>query len=636
MLAAGSGEREWVQAFRRSLLEDVRQARYVGSSHSIKFGQYLALERAYYYVRVTELYPDLFTAEERKAIESWLAAVNRRALTVEWVDWMYAAAFGTWPRGPYENQEIGAGLLSLLESENLAAADLSARNRDYLAQRQRGWFERFRNTDDAYFYQPEWIANARFQEQYWRQEGHSSAAADRNRALAFEWLLLQALPDGTPLAYNSPGRLPMASVAYLGARLLGDPRYVWWSERVLDWAEQADVSLPAFPGAEHETSLAGRSPDVGSCLLYGDSGLPTQLGALAPDKVVLRDGWAPNSSYVLLNLRFSGWHRYKATNSVTLIHNQGPLVADDDLGEPSFWLPAGRSLFRDKRIPRENLSGILVPRTGMSAVLYGLTGVGSPWAQDPPLFARVEQFETLGPLDVSRTTIDEWRGWTHRRTAYLVHGGPVLIVDQAASSGGSGSAALAWQLAGKQRREGESLWLGAIERPGRLVWPEPAWISAEVQDRPVAADGTARSRLLYRAAQPGSLDLATLFVLGDWADAEARVQELRSPSQDRVLGYRISVSGQSGSLDLLHNASDGRLGTDKLATDGEAVLVWNAASRETVVCSLGGSAQVALPERPVQLTVKENGARLPEKMWNWQEGTLILSDLQEAVCVGVR
>ena len=68
-----------------------------------------------------------------------------------------------WPKGPYENQENGAGLLAMLEAEGLADPALSAANRAYLARNWRGWTARFRVTDDALVYQPEWIDNAYFQ-----------------------------------------------------------------------------------------------------------------------------------------------------------------------------------------------------------------------------------------------------------------------------------------------------------------------------------------------------------------------------------------------------------------------------------------------------------------------------------------
>jgi len=106
------------------------------------------------------------------------------------------------------------------------------------------------------------------------------------------------------------------------------------------------------------------------------SWLPNQKGPLAPDKIVFRDGWGKDSAYLLVNLRFTGWHRYKATGTVTLVYQGGTLSADVLDGKPFSWLPVGRSLFRDKRIPWENLNGLVMEKTGMAAVLYRLTGIG--------------------------------------------------------------------------------------------------------------------------------------------------------------------------------------------------------------------------------------------------------------------
>ncbi len=61
----------------------------------------------------------------------------------------------------------------------------------------------------------------------------------------------------------------------------------------------------------------------------------------------------------------------------------------------------------------------------MSAVLYHLTGIGGPWAQDPPYYAEVVAFETGEDLDWSHTRITNWQGWQHDRWIYLHHnGGP--------------------------------------------------------------------------------------------------------------------------------------------------------------------------------------------------------------------
>ncbi|MEM3658458.1 MAG: hypothetical protein QXQ66_08630, partial [Candidatus Hadarchaeum sp.] len=140
MLALGTGERRWAEAFWESLLKEVAEGRYTGPAHSVKSVQFEAALRAYYFPRVRGLFPDLFSDEEVTRIKAWFAAINRRALTVEWVDLMYALAFSKWPKGPYENQENGAGLLALLEAEGLADLDLSAANRAYLARNRRVYF----------------------------------------------------------------------------------------------------------------------------------------------------------------------------------------------------------------------------------------------------------------------------------------------------------------------------------------------------------------------------------------------------------------------------------------------------------------------------------------------------------------
>jgi hypothetical protein len=145
-----------------------------------------------------------------------------------------------------------------------------------------------------------------------------------NQQRSFEWLLAQALPDGSPLQYNHPGFISMADSAYPGASWLQDSRYLWLAGRAVEYLESHDGILAAKPGLEIPVDMTGRSPETGSCLLYGNSGLPNQVGPLAPDKIVFRDGWTQRSAYLLLNLRFTGWHRYKATNTLTLLYQAGP------------------------------------------------------------------------------------------------------------------------------------------------------------------------------------------------------------------------------------------------------------------------------------------------------------------------
>lgn len=457
MLALGSGERQYADEFRAALLADAAAGRFTEPANSVKYGQFQAAARAYYYSRVAAAFPGLFSAEDDRAVRAWFAAVNRRALTVEWVDVLYGAAFGYAPRGPYVNQESGAGLLAVLEATGLADPALSAENRAYLERASRGWDARWRNSDDTYYYQFEWITNALY------QSLASGERPDGQVRRSLEWLRLQATPGGTPVGYNFPYAISADAILYLGAELLGDPRYLWAAGLAAASPARAYPFAAAQPGVDRAVAGPGAPPDEGTCLLYGDTGTPIVPGRLGPDKVVFREGWEPGDAYLLLNLRFTGWHRYKATNTVALAVAGAPLVVDRMDGQVFRWLPRGRSAFRDKRIPRENLSGLVVARSGMSAVRHTLAAVDGPWAQDPPPFARVERFATGPDCDVSVTAIDRWHGWSHRRTITFCQGGVAVIADEATGPPGAG-AAIMWNLArpapfdgGRARLDGAEL-----------------------------------------------------------------------------------------------------------------------------------------------------------------------------------
>jgi len=331
---------------------------------------------------------------------------------------------------------------------------------------------------------------------------------------------LQSLPDGAILRYNHPALASLTNMAYLGADLLNDPRFLWLADQALAQVEADGGYLRAQPGLEAPVSFGGEPPAEASCLLYGDSGLPNQLGPLAPDKIVFRDGWSPDSTYLLLNLRFAGWHRYKATNTITLLYQAGPLVGERTLGQPFAWLPEGRSLFRDKRIPRENLNGLLVERSGMSAVLYELTGIGGRWAQDPPYYAQVVNFETGDELDWSRTRLDSWRGWQHDRWVYFYHqGGPVIVVDKAKGPP-TEQAAITWQPASLEAVKEQRVELRGGDYPAEmlLVPLDTDKVSPGIVEQ---RGDVSESRVVYLASPGGQLHLATLFLPGSWVGAEA-------------------------------------------------------------------------------------------------------------------
>ncbi len=533
MLALGGRRLDWAQSFRAALLQEASSGRFAGPANSVKYGQYEAGVRAYYYPLIVAAFPELFTAAEQQLIRQWFAAINRRAFTVEWVDWLYSLALADLPQGPYQNQESGAGLLAILEANGLADPALSERNRQYLAARPRGWEARFRVSDDAAVYQPEWIQNAYFQALY-----APESLNETNRRLSFEWLLTQAPPDGAPLLSNHLGAAQIASSAYLGAALTGDERYIWLAGRAVEYLEKKGGFLTARPGVDEPLALVSRSPETGACLLYGDSGLPNQPGPLAPDKLVFRGGWNSADPYLLVNLRFTGWHRYKATGAVTVLAQDG-LLSGDDLGGQTFsWLPTGRSLFRDKRIPRENLNGLLIPRSGLSQVIYTLTRLGGPWAQDPPYYAGVLHFTSGDEMDSAAFLLEDWRGWRQRRDIFFYHNGPIILFDYAVGPQHQ-EAAIAWHLRREATpqatlpappRQAQRILLRQGESPAELLLLPLT--TGQIESYPAAGESSL-SALQFHSAAGGKISLATVFLTQAWFGAEAAIES--TPHGDTLI-----------------------------------------------------------------------------------------------------
>jgi len=634
LLALTTGDLQWAQAFREALMTEAKARRFTERANSVKSVQFEAALRVYYTIMMRQAFPELLSASDLMAIGGWFGAINRRAFTVEWVDLLYALAFSKWPDGPYENQEIGVGLLSLLEEAGLTSDEMAATNREYLRRNGGGWKRRWRNTDDAYIYQALWIINALFQHSVDESALVEGSLAHRNARLAFEWLLLQALPDGEALSYNHSARPALVGFYYLAARLLSDSRYIWLAERTSSTLQSKGGYLSAIPGMEGATSLVGHSPTEGTCLLFGGSGLPNQFGPLAPDKIVFRDGWTSDATYLLLNLRFAGWHRYKATNGVVLLYQNGPIVVEKVRDREYSWLPVGRSLFRDKRIPRENLNGLLIPRNRMGHTVDSLTGLGSPWAQDPPYYARVEHFEILARVDVSRTTVENWRDWAHARTVYFFHGGLVLIIDSASNERNEGSAGVSWHLVGEGVRDGHSLWL----RPElRLAFPEDTWETVDIRASDASGERVEWD-LIYHSPEQGQLDLVTAFLMGEWSHATLESRHITDEATGRLLGQYTEVEGENTEIRVLHNESSARVQAAGLSTDGRGLVTIRERERNsTDVCYLGGTeARIQFPKAPTRLVGSRGDILSAREDWIWSGGVLYLGIRSEASdCVTV-
>jgi hypothetical protein len=185
-------------------------------------------------------------------------------------------------------------------------------------------------------------------------------------------------------------------------------------------------------------------------------------------------------------------------------------------------LPEGRSLFRDKRIPRENLNGLLVEREGLSAIAHSLTGIGADWAQDPPYYARVRQFKTGDSQDFSSTVIEGWHGWTHQRDIYFYHQGPVVILDDARGPANADSA-LAWHFYSQSGQfQNQRLQLRTGPHAYEVLFLP--YGDGEVSMEKTSGEPGAfpNLSLYYHSFEKGRLSLITVFLPENWVGAGYR------------------------------------------------------------------------------------------------------------------
>ena len=444
-------DEKWANKFKELLLDDARNSKFIGVSGSVKAWQYEAMIHAYYYLLLTEKYPDLFSNSEKDLILDWFKDINEQTFKAGWVDYIYGFLFKKMPEGPYVNQEIGTGLLSVL-SEVLKEKypDLAKKDIEYINNHGVGWKGNFRNPDDGIVYhQHIWIKNAYMMAKYGGQNEYLISNNSRN---SFEWILLQWPPNGMSPAYNVPVDNTPFDIMVLGANLFNDGRYLWLAERMLDdEMKNMDRKIDHIIGVEYwNNSLTPVKPTVGSCYLLGTTGIAQKPGPLKPDKIVFRDGWDNDSLYALLNLRFSGWHSYKATNCFVDIMYGKPFVVEKLELKEHPWLPKGKADHRDKKIDRTELNGFQIEKTGLEKIIYEITGFGSPWAQDPPRFAEVVAFNSTPLADYAITKISDWHGWEHQRASVLVKdkNNPFLAVFDYAKGDAPKKVGITWQLKG--------------------------------------------------------------------------------------------------------------------------------------------------------------------------------------------
>jgi len=445
------------ELFKKKLLQEAKDGKFAEPAHSMKIKQTWAMYRGYYYLKVNKLYPSLFSDEERNVIVDWFIKVTERTFTIEWSDLYYALAFRKSITAPYRNQENGAGALIIFaEIIKHKRPDLARKAVEYVKDNAVMWKRNFRNTDDSILYQAVWIYNcynvAHLLYPKWLNNGFSK--------MSFDWLKNQWPPDGAPLGYNPDPDTLVPDIMYLGAHLHKDGTYKWLGDRMMEYALKHKKKLSGFrPGlAFKNDNVKPIRPTTGSLYMEGPGNLVQFPSKNKPDKIIFRDGWEPDDFYALLNLRFDGWHGYKGTNSFISVRYGKPFVVEDLVKKSRDWLPKGRAKRRDENICRSRLNGFQIEGSLFRMVMNKIFGFEDSWEQDVPKFTKVEHFIASEELDVSRTTISNWKRWDNTRISLLVKDDYFVVFDFNRGRNKKNHA-ISWHLRGELNRKGNEFTL---------------------------------------------------------------------------------------------------------------------------------------------------------------------------------
>jgi len=475
---------ELARELKKRLLDEAEQGNYTGPAHSVKYVQFVAMTRALMFLMLKDI-EGLFSENESIRIVDWFKNVVERSFTVEWVDYLYAWKFRIKPQGPYVNQEMGGGALVVFaEVIKDRYPELSRKCLDYIDEKSVFWKGNFRNTDDSLMYQKVWIYSAYLMSRFRPQE---ELQQSENARKSFEWLCKQWPSTGISPAYNELHPIQIPDILSLGAHLFNDGRYKWIANRILNHMEEHRLGFTYEPTFLYgfdfwNDSLRCVVPDWGSMYLEGPGNLPFDPGPSGPDKIILRDGWDDSSLYLLLNLRYVGWHGYKAPNAVINIICGEPFVGEDYILQSNQVVPLGRKENRDGRIDRIRLNGLQVARSPLVRSIGEGLRIWSPWEQDLPPYASVAYLRVEDRMDVSKSLITDWHGWDHTRFCALVKDKFLAVVDNAVGRTQK-KVAITWHLKGNAVKKGQNILLSQNGYRMQVFLPhESSWYVTNIYD----------------------------------------------------------------------------------------------------------------------------------------------------------
>lgn len=630
-----SKDEKWAKEFKQTIIEDAKNDRFVGITGSVKLWQFEVMVRAYYYNLISKTNPNIFTDTENELIVDWFKKINEEAYKTTWADYIYGFLFKRSPDGLYANQEIGSGMVSVFsEILDQKYPELSKKNREYISKYGVGWKDNFRNPDDGIVYHQQiWIKNAYMMAKFGGQENYTYSNNSRN---SFEWILLQWPPNGMSPAYNTPRDYTPFDIMTLGSYLFHDGRYLWLVNNMLrNEMENPDRFISYILGLEYfGNNLTLTAPEVGSCYIKGTTGIAQKPGAIKPDKIVLREGWNEDSLYALLNLRFSGWHSYKATNSFISVMYGEPFVVEKLELKMRSWIPQGKANQRDKKIDRTDLNGFQIEKTGLQKIIYQITGLGNEWAQDPPRFAEVLAFNSTPLADYSITRISNWHGWDNTRTSVLVKGNDSFIVVFDQNKGKSpGKVTVTWHLKGDAEINDQSIRLSNKNFSMNVQFPHlEDWYRVEIQkdkyEYPPAGDIHKADYILNMISEDKSdVGFITLFY-PERGKQNYKVENIDVKNNENIsmypdaLGIKISKADEIYSI--ASSNSNHMLKFNEIETDADFLIYHGNSS--IIEISFNNATIFRVGSNKTPSKVELNGLELVEnREWQYINKTIIIN-----------
>jgi hypothetical protein len=437
----------WANKFKTSLLQEASKNKFTGKTDSMKFAQREAMTRAMFLLEIQKKLPNYLTPQEEQIITKWFENITRRIFNPEWVDSLYAVPFKDDPDGPYLNQEVGAGTLTVVR-HFIKDEALLKKITVFLAEKSAGFVKNYRNPDDSLGYQNIWIENAFVMHLY----GDANSESLAGMKLAVEWLISQLPQTVTLLEYGLPGDLRPINTLAISAFYLKDKKSRWLLDQHLKEVMNSERNFPPeiFAFWLWDDEVLAEKAYFESVVLDGPTGYAFRPGPIEPDKVVLRNvdmTTTDESTFLLANLRNIGWHRYPATNTtIRIILDDYSVVGEDIIKKDHKWLPEGRAKHRDKKIDRLRLNGLQIARDGLDSWIGGITGVYSKWRQDVPRTSQVMNTQNIDGFKSVTIVLNNWASTIHTRNYILTGSRQVFVVDEISTSKASLPKQLTWHI----------------------------------------------------------------------------------------------------------------------------------------------------------------------------------------------